>query len=114
MRLVKCILCTIVLAALSGCADPTIDASSDESLEQSVQKVREALPESRRSDFDDAIQVLAFSQIDMKELLAEGATGTGNLEGKVRQSLDGKTGEEVIAEAAVFKLKERNESASRH
>jgi hypothetical protein len=99
MRLTSCILCAVGLVAVLGCAEPKIDASSDESMQQSVQKVRESLPEDRRDDFDTALQTLAFSQIDMKELLAEGAAGTGNLEGKVKESLDGKTGEEVIAEA---------------
>jgi hypothetical protein len=95
----RCVVSFIALVALSGCSDPTIDASSDESMKQSVQEVREALPESQRADFDEALQILAFSQIDMKDFFVEGAAGTGNLEGKVRQSLDGKTGEQVIAEA---------------
>ncbi|MEE9128976.1 MAG: DUF6694 family lipoprotein [Phycisphaerales bacterium] len=89
----------IALAVLAGCSDPTIDASSDESMKQSVKKVREALPESKRVEFDEALQVLAFSKINMKDLFAEGAMGAGNLEGKVRDSLDGKTGEQVIAAA---------------
>jgi hypothetical protein len=35
----------------------------------------------------------------MKDLFTEGTAGVGNLEGKVRQLLNGKTGEQVIAEA---------------
>jgi hypothetical protein len=89
------IACTI----LAGCSDPKIDASSDEAMKASVEKVRESLPEAKRKEFDEAIQVLAFSQVDLKDLFAEGAAGVGNLEGKVRQSLDGKTGDQVIAEA---------------
>jgi hypothetical protein len=61
-------------------------------MKSSVQKVRESLPESKRSDFDEAMKVLAFSKIDMKDLFTQGATGVGNLEGKVKESLNGKTG----------------------
>jgi PBP1b-binding outer membrane lipoprotein LpoB len=107
MRIVPYLMLAIVVVALSGCSDPTIDASSDESMKQSVQKVRESLPESKRAEFDEAMQVLAFSQVDMKELFAEGAAGVGNLEGKVRQSLDGKTGEQVIAEAEHIKAERK-------
>lgn len=89
----------ITLTMLAGCSDPKIDASSDESMKASVEKVRKSLPESKQKEFDEAMQVLAFSQIDMKEIFTQGATGVGNVEGKVRQSLDGKTGEQVIAEA---------------
>lgn len=89
----------IMITILTGCSDPSIDASSDDAMKASVEKVRESLPETKRKDFDEAIQVIAFSQIDMKDLFAEGAAGVGNLKGKVRESLDGKTGEQVIAQA---------------
>lgn len=89
----------LVVLFLLGCSDPKIDASSDNSMKESIEKVRGALPKSERPEFDDSIQILAFSQIDMKDLFAAGATEAGNLEGKVRDSLDGMTGEQVIAEA---------------
>jgi hypothetical protein len=89
----------IVLTILAGCSDPKIDASSDESMKASVEKVRKSLSEPKQKEFDQAMQILAFSQIDMKDIFTQGATGVGNLEGKVRQLLDGKTAEQVIAEA---------------
>ncbi len=99
MKNIKVLGLAIALALLAGCSDPKIDASSDESMKASMQKVRESLPESKRKEFDEAMKVLAFSQIDMKDLFAQGAAGVGNLEGKVRESLNGKTGGQVIAEA---------------
>lgn len=99
MNYVRVLGVAMVFTILAGCNDPKIDASSDETMKTSVEKVRESLPDKKRKDFDEAIQVLAFSQIDLKDIFAEGAAGAGNLEGKVRQSLDGKTGEQVIAEA---------------
>jgi len=89
----------VVVTLLAGCSDPKIDASSDESMKASVDKVRKALSESKQKEFDEAMRMLAFSLTDMKNILAQGATGIGNIEGKVRHSLDGKTGEQVIAEA---------------
>lgn len=89
----------IAITMLAACGDPKIDASSEEAMKSSVEKVRKALPEAKRKDFDEAMQVLAFGHIDIRDLLAEGVAGAGNLEGKIRQSLDGKTGEQVIAEA---------------
>lgn len=101
MKTIKKILgLALIVVLIAGCSDPKIDASSDESMKASVQKVRESLPESKRGDFDEAMKVLAFSKIDMKDLFTQGATGVGNLEGKVKESLSGKTGEQVIAEAA--------------
>lgn len=98
----KCIR-NVMLAALAsimvGCSEPKIDASSDEAMKSSSQKVRESLPESKRADFDEALQVLAFHQIDMKALFTEGAAGVGNLESKMRSALNGKTADEVIGEA---------------
>ena len=84
---------------MAGCSDPKIDASTDETMKVSAQKVRESLPESKRVEFDEALQILVFSQINMQDLFSEGAVGAGNLEGKMRNALDGKTAEEVIAEA---------------
>jgi len=68
-------------------------------MKNSVQKVRQSLPETKRKEFDESMQVLAFSQIDMKDIFSDGVANTGNLEGKVRQSLDGKTGDQIISEA---------------
>jgi|TARA_R100000935_G_scaffold57876_1_gene93021 hypothetical protein len=99
MNYLKVLGSVIVLTILAGCSDPKIDASSDEAMKVSVEKVRESLPQVRRKEFDEAIQVLAFSNLNMMDLLAEGASGAGNVKGKVRKSLDGKTGQQVIAEA---------------
>ena len=88
------------LAVIAGCgSSPTIDASSEETLKQSISQVREALPESEQSKFDEALKTLVFDQLDMKDLFLVGAGGGEGAKAKVFQSLDGKTGEQVIAEA---------------
>jgi hypothetical protein len=102
MKTVSRVIVTLGLAFTAGCGKPTIDTSSDEAIRASSQKVRESLPDSKRAEFDKALQILAFSQIDMRDLFAEGAVGAGALDGKIRGSLDGKTAEEVMAEAAII------------
>ena len=97
----------IAFTVIAGCSDPKIDASSDEAMKASMEKVRESLPEAKREDFDESMRLLAFSQIDMKDIFAEGAAGVGNIEGKVRQSLDGKTGEQIIAEAERIRVERK-------
>lgn len=99
MNCIKVFVVLVVFSILAGCSDPKIDASSDEAMKASVEKVRKSLSETKQNDFDEAIQVLVFSQIDMKSLFSKNAAEAGSLEGKARELLDGKTGEQVIAEA---------------
>ena len=92
-----------VALVVSGCSKPTIDTSSDETMKASAQKVRESLPESKRAEFDEAIQILAFSQLDMSTIMAGGASGAAAIEAKVKGTLSGKNAEEIIAQAAQVK-----------
>lgn len=93
----------LLALVLSGCDNvspaPTIDATSDESLKQTTQEVRESLPESERGEFDEALKIVAFSQVDMKDLMAQGATGADIVQNKLKDSLQGKTASQVVAEA---------------
>ena len=102
------ILLPFIMLFIVGCSDPKIDASSDELMKESIEKVRQSLPEDKRAEFDDALKVLAFSQISLKGLFADGASGVRTTEGKMKDALNGKSGEEVIAEAERIK-KERKE-----
>lgn len=88
---------------MAGCTDPSIDSSTEETLRVSSEKVRESLPESKRAEFDEALQILAFSEIDFKELFGVGGAGVDSIEGKMRNALDGKTADEVIVEASKIK-----------
>lgn len=108
MRAKVFILAWVVVIALAGCSDPKIDTTSDESIKASIEKVRQSLPQDKKDDFDEALRILAFSQIDLKDIFTQGATGIGNTEAKMKDVLNGKTGIELIAEAARIK-KERKE-----
>lgn len=95
----------VIVLGLSGpgCSSPTIDASSDEAMRASARDVRESLPEGRRAEFDEAIQILAFSQLDMSDLLSGGRLGEATIEARVKAALDGKNAEEIFARAEEIK-----------
>jgi hypothetical protein len=42
----------------AGCSDPQIDASTEEAMKASSQRVRERLPEFRRAEFDEALHTI--------------------------------------------------------
>lgn len=89
-----------VVFVLSGCEQPKIDTSSEESMKSSIQKVRDSLPEDKRASYDDAIKVVAFSNLNLKDLMQAGMTNnTAGIEAQMRSALAGKTGEEVITYA---------------
>jgi hypothetical protein len=75
-------------------------------MKESTSAVRDSLPKEKQTEFDEAVRVLAFSQVDMKDIAAARATGV-DLEEKVRSSLDGKTAEEVITGAAKIKAERK-------
>lgn len=108
MSILKLILPFLMAVLIAGCSDPKIDATTDESMKASIEKVRQSLPQDKRDSFDEALKILAFSQIDLKGLFAEGASGVGSTKGKMKDALNGKTGLQVIAEADRIK-KERKE-----
>ena len=102
MKRISWVAVALLTLAMAGCSKPTIDASSDESMKASAQKVRESLPGAKRAEFDEAVRILAFSQIDLAAIMAGGAS-SASVEAKMKGALDGKTAEEVIAQAAQVK-----------
>ncbi|EBU2522188.1 hypothetical protein CUK46_13310 [Salmonella enterica] len=89
---------------LTACDKPKIDASSDQSMKESIQKVRESLPADKKAQFDDAVKVVAFSQINMRELMQAGTSSGDVYETKIKSALEGKTGDEVINYAQTIRL----------
>lgn len=98
----------ILFIALTGCSNPKIDTSTDETMKASIAKVGESLPENERAKFFDAIKIVSFNELDLKDLFAAGITGTNTTMAKVKQTLNGKTGAEVIEQAEQI-AKERKE-----
>lgn len=76
-------------------------------MKRSVEQVRSSLPASKKGEFDEAFQLLAMSQIDFADLMAEGQTESGLLEQRMRDSIHGKTASEVISEADTLREERR-------
>jgi hypothetical protein len=97
---------------LVGCGQPRVDTSTDEAMKESLQEVRDTLPESKRGELDSALQTLAMNQLNFAEVLATGkAPDAEAAEKDLKSILQGKTAEEIIASAdrivAAQKAKER-------
>lgn len=85
---------------LSACDKPQIDSSTDDAMKSSIAKVRESLPENKREEFDSALKVVVFSNINMADLMrASSESDKEDISKKMREPLAGKTGEEVISYA---------------
>ena len=99
MRKVLCIL--VVGTFALGCgSEPRIDTSSDAAMETSIEEVRSTLSSEEKEKFDEALQVLAFSGVTLENLFTEGITGgAAGLQGRVKETLQGKSASEVIAAA---------------
>ncbi|WP_275150672.1 DUF6694 family lipoprotein [Citrobacter koseri] len=98
----------LVIGALAltlvGCDKPKVDASTDEAMKTSLQKVKESLPEDKRQEFTEATSTIMMNSIDMKALMAGAFSGNGDAIAtqqaeKAKALLNGKTGEEIINEA---------------
>lgn len=100
----KTIILSCVLAALSGCATPTIDTSTDQSMKESVERVRSSLPEDKRQDFDNALRELALADLNLQDLMAQGTNSNADaLTSKMKQRLNGQTGVQILAAAATLR-----------
>lgn len=103
-RLVVAALTAMLLAA---CSDPRVDTSTDETTKASIEKVRQSLPEDKRAEFDQALQTVALSQLDLKTLMAEGAGAAGTTTSKMKQAIGGKSASEIIAAAKTIEAERK-------
>ncbi|SCZ53587.1 DUF6694 family lipoprotein [Thiohalomonas denitrificans] len=99
----KSMLIPFIVLLVLGCSEPKIDASSDQAMATSIEEVRQSLTPDQQLHFDDAVQVLAFSQQSLEEFLKEGASSIITTRGQMKDVLNGKTGREVIEEAERLK-----------
>lgn len=104
----------LLLVFAWGCSEPTIDTSSDEAMSRSIERVRESLPEEDRERFDQAIEQLSMSEISWADIMSAGSEGGAEtIAAKVKDRLSGKTGEEILAEAAEIQAEREREQQER-
>ena len=102
-RMIRFFFALTMAVAIAGCGDPSIDASSDESLQTSIAHVRGSLPESKHEEFDKAVMAVSFGQMEVSDLFGAAAS-PALMESRMKQSLDGKTAEQVFARAEQVRL----------
>ncbi len=113
----KIIIPLLLLVSLSGCNEPKIDTTTDETMKSSIQKVKTSLSVDKQEEFDKSIKILMFSQIDMKNIFANAVAGKSMDKDKMlndmKKSLNGKTGLEVISLATEAKNKRTEQKKAR-
>lgn len=92
----KIITMAILLILVTGCGDKKVDSSTDEKFKSSIESVKNSLTEDKRKEFEDAVQVIAFSEIGN---LFEAAADPDGVQRKIKNKLNGKTADEIIAES---------------
>jgi len=110
--LLKTLIVYTAAVTLLACAAPKVDTSTDDSTKTSIERVRRSLPEGKRADFDNALRDLALADLNLQDLMAQSANqNVGTLASKMKQRLNGKTGEEILSDAA--RLREERERKER-
>ncbi len=91
MRMWPCLVALLGMMFVVGCK-PTIDTSSEETFKTSVEKVKNSLDKDTQPKFEAALIV-----VSMKHAMEGGASADS--EKKAKAALNGKTANEIIAEA---------------
>ena len=95
----------ILSILVTGCGDKKVDSSTDEKLKSTMESVKSSLTEDRRKEFEEAVQVMTFSEIGN---IFEAAANPDGMQRKIKDKLNGKTADEIIAEGSQI-LAERRE-----
>ncbi len=92
------LLAAMCSALLTGCIkEKTIDARDEESLKSSISAIQGDLSDSQKKDFEEAVQLLVFSELQNKGgIFALAAQDPEDLASDLYKSLDGKSASEVI------------------
>ena len=87
-----------LLMLLAACNDPVLDATSEETIKTSVEKMRAVMDEAGKEKLSSALQVLAFSQLDFGSIFAGKAAPEKMLQSSL-QKYHGQTAKQIIASA---------------
>lgn len=95
----------IIFALFAGCSSERLDPSTPESTEQTIQRVQASLSDAKRQEFTEALSIVIANALGggYREV---GDTPEGRA--RVRAALQGKTADDIIADAARI----RQESAA--
>jgi len=89
----------VVLSLLSllliGCSQKRIDSTSEESMKSSIETIKETLTEEKKVEFEEAIKAISLAEIGN---IFEAAANKEGIQRKIKDKLNGKTADEIIAE----------------
>ena len=84
-----------LLLILSGCGEPTIDASSEDRMKESIREVKNSLPKDRHDDLEDALELMMFADMDNLAYLAD----SDGMVRRFQDRIDGLTADELFLAA---------------
>lgn len=98
-RLSGLIVIGLLTLGVAGCSEPKIDTSSMPTTIVSIEEVRAALSEERRSAFDHALAIINLSAFEGFDALRPNRMNVVQLAESANMQINGLTGEEVISRA---------------
>ncbi|BBT41402.1 DUF6694 family lipoprotein [Pseudomonas putida] len=92
------IVLALTVGLLTGCGEPKVDGTSEESFKGSLSKMAENLPSDQREKLQSDLMFLAFQDVDIGKVL-KGETNADDVSAAVYASLNGMTAKEISAKA---------------
>lgn len=86
----------VIVILLSSCAKK-IDGSSEEAMKASITEIKNSLNDEKKEEFEKSIMLIMFHGLDFGTLMQGGEVEEPTSD--IRSKLDGKTADDVIAEA---------------
>lgn len=102
-RFIAIALASVILV---GCGEQKIDGSSDAALKASIEDIKQSLTPEKADEFNSSVRIITLDQVDFESIM-KGEASPDQMVTDARASLDGKTPDQVIAEAQ--RLRERAE-----
>jgi len=99
------LLIPVVLLLLAGCGPARIDASSDESMKRSIERIRAALPAEEKSRFDKALQDIDDILFHPPVTATRATVGFSRPDMLLRKILNDKSAAEVVSMVESYKKK---------
>lgn len=98
------------LFVLTGCNQPRLDTTTEESFKASSEKVRGKLPEDQQETYDEALAAVALSQFDLGELMSG---SNEQMAAKMYAALNGLTGPEVLEKGRQLQAQAKRDALKR-
>lgn len=102
MEKINLITCALLALMLFACdQSPVLDGSSQEAYNASLEAVKEGMSDSEIKEFEDALRVVAFSNVNLVDMFSE--NGGDKALAETMKTIDGLSASNVIAKAQTLK-----------